>query len=105
MSALGDYARRCGLAFDQAINVLTGGAVGQTVSLRAAIAQRDGQRWGCWLCWILARVVQPNHCHLQFTDAVETGAVYARAMAAFDLAFAAVGPMGYAAARLIGAWA
>ena len=60
------YFARCGVEFDTAVNVLTGGNLGQTVSLRCAVANRDGKRWGRWACAFLSVVVQRDHCPLQF---------------------------------------
>jgi hypothetical protein len=49
------YLERCGIEFDTAVNVVTGGKLGQTVSLRVAEAQRAEKKrgvfgWGCWFC-------------------------------------------------------
>jgi hypothetical protein len=60
------YLTRLGIALDEALNVLLfNGDPDQTISYHAAIAEEDGKRWGCWLCWALARLVQPRHCAMQ----------------------------------------
>jgi hypothetical protein len=70
------YLERLGLALDEALNVLLlNGDPDQTISYHAAVAQKDGRRWACWLCWTLARLVQPHHCALQLEAGAEpTGA-------------------------------
>ena len=35
---------------------------GETVSLQAARAQKDGRLWGCVLCRVLDRLVERGHC-------------------------------------------
>lgn len=49
------------VAFDQVLNVLLLGEPHETVSLRAAKAREDGQRWGCVLCRILD-ALHKQHC-------------------------------------------
>lgn len=63
-----NYWQRVGIEFDIAVNVLTGGQLGQTVSYRSAVAWRAGKRWGCIMCWFLNWAVQKNHCPEQFTS-------------------------------------
>jgi hypothetical protein len=85
VSAFADYVERCGVEFDTAVNVLTGGQLGQTVSYRAAVAARDGSRVGCALCWVLNWAVQRNHCALQFTNTPSTAVTYVRGGIAFGV--------------------
>lgn len=98
MRALWRYFDRCGVEFDIAVNVLTGGELGQTVSYRAAVAQRDGKRWGCIFCWFLNYAVQRNHCPLQFVKQPANLASFIRAGVAFGVGAAA------AAMTVEGAW-
>lgn len=52
-----------GFGFDRAIAALSMRARhGETMSYQFAAAARDGKRWGCVGCWLLARVVEPDHC-------------------------------------------
>jgi hypothetical protein len=49
------------LAVDQLGNAVGGGDPDETISSRAAKAQRRGKRWGCVLCnWL--HKIDPNHC-------------------------------------------
>lgn len=68
MTAFLAYLARCGIEFDIAVNVLTGGNLGETVSYRCAVAQRNGKAWGCVMCAFLSWAVQHNHCPEQFTN-------------------------------------
>jgi hypothetical protein len=86
VSLLERYVERVGIEFDTAVNVLFGGALNETVSMRAAVAQKDGERWGCWLCWLLGKIVQPHHCRDQFLSAPAPALVYLRAGVAFAVA-------------------
>lgn len=86
------YLKRCGVEFDVATNVLTGGALGETVSLRVAKEEKkevlkgqDG--WGCWFCWFLSKAVQKDHCALQFTEQPSPTFTYVRAGIAFGVAY------------------
>jgi hypothetical protein len=90
MSALLAYLARCGIEFDTAINVLTGGQLGQTVSYRCAVAQRNGKAWGCFMCRFLNWAVQRNHCPDQFTDAPTPAFDMIRAGIAFAVGIGAV---------------
>lgn len=90
MSLLVRYAQRCGIEFDTAINVLTGGDLDQTVSMRAALAQRAGKTWGCAFCRVLSILVQRDHCADQFTDTQAPWFVYVRAGIAFAIPIAVV---------------
>jgi hypothetical protein len=99
------YFERVGIEFDIAINVLTGGPLGWTVSQRAAWeagwrpstdparAQRTGprKRRGCLFCRFLGLVVQRDHCALQFTDRPSSVPTYIRAGIAFGVGFLALG--------------
>ena len=85
------WAENCGLTFDVAVNVLFAGTPFQTVSYRAAVAQRDGKPWGCLMCRFLSWAVQRDHCADQFTDTEAPAIVYVRAGVAFGVAFGIVG--------------
>ena len=86
-----------GIEFDRTINVLTGGAFGQTVSYRAAYGAgwrldpvtgkpaRMGPRkpgW-CLLCAFLNIFVQKGHCMLQFVKGPSNWLTWIRAGIAF----------------------
>lgn len=101
MSLLARYAERVGTEFDVMINVLTGGDLDQTVSLRAALAQRSGKRWGCLMCRALSAIVQRDHCQDQFTNTQAPWTVYVRAGIAFAIPIAAAFAIARAAVRLI----
>jgi hypothetical protein len=99
MSALTRYLERVGIETDTEINVATGGDLGQTVSMRAALAQRAGKRWGCLFCWFLSIAVQHDHCADQFISQPTPGSVYVRAAIAFVVA---IGAVAYSLVRVIG---
>jgi hypothetical protein len=95
-----NYLQRVGLEFDIAVNVATGGQLGETVSLRSAIADgweagaggnpvQSGPRkaWGCVMCGFLNRFVQKNHCRDQFVNGPTPNTVMIRAGIAFALGF------------------
>lgn len=71
------YLARAGIGFDMFINVLTGGAIDQTVSYRVAKAagwgpngkQQPGRKWACYFCVFLTWFVQRDHCADQFNTA------------------------------------
>lgn len=107
------YFERVGIEFDTAINVLTGGPLGWTVSQRAAWeagwrpsadparAQRTGARkpgW-CLFCRFLGVVVQRDHCALQFTDRPSSVPTYASAGLAFGAGALFLGALGELIAR------
>jgi hypothetical protein len=74
------YFKNLGVALDETLNVLLlNGDPGQTISYHAAIAEEDGRRWGCWLCWALARLIQPRHCPLQLEPGAEPTSAALRA--------------------------
>jgi hypothetical protein len=89
------YLKNLGVALDEALNVLVlNGDPDQTISYHAALAEEDGRRWGCWLCWALACLVQPRHCPLQLEPGAEPTSAALRAgvlllMAATAIVFAA----------------
>lgn len=58
------------IALDDLINVATNGALGQTISHRAAVARSEGRRWGCTLCRWLDQVKR-GHCDEALTDATQ----------------------------------
>jgi hypothetical protein len=71
---------------DEEINALAGGLPNQTVSLRCAVANRQGKRWARVMCWFLSWAVQRDHCELQFTNAPSPWWVYVRAGICFAVA-------------------
>ena len=96
MTALLAYLGRCGVEFDVAVNVLLGGALGETVSRRCATAWRAGKRWGCLACRFLDWAVQRGHCAAQFDASSAPWFTYLRAGIAFGVAFAGGGGMAHA---------
>lgn len=59
------------LAVDDLDNVAFNGRLGQSISSRAANAQKAGKKWGCILCGWFLDVVDPgppNHCERALTD-------------------------------------
>lgn len=104
------FFERVGIEFDIAINVLTGGPLGWTVSQRAAYgagwrpspdpatAQRTGKRKPgcCVFCRFLSLVVQRGHCSLQFTNKPSSIPTYIRAGIAFGVGFAALAAITHA---------
>lgn len=117
-AALVAYLRRVGVEADTAVNVLTGGQLGQTVSERAAygagwrptdnaaVAVQSGPRkrgW-CLFCGFLSRAVQDGHCGMQFTDQATPGFDMIRAGIAFGVGFAALDGLAWAALRLVNRW-
>lgn len=54
-------AWRLAVAHDQLFNATANGDEDETLSSRAAKAQRAGRRWGCMLCGLLDRI-DPGHC-------------------------------------------
>lgn len=55
------YARRVLKALDQLANVITGGAVCETISSRMARLRDKGVFVGCVMCRMLD-LIQKNHC-------------------------------------------
>jgi hypothetical protein len=101
MSALTRYLNRCGVEFDVAVNVLTGGNLGETVSLRAATgAIKKHIRGWCLFCRFL-NLVQEDHCALQFTDLPQPESVEIRAGVAFIVGISAIGGIGFSAWQII----
>lgn len=58
-------------SIDQFFNALFGGYSDETISLRAARARNEGQKWGCVLCKIIDKVVS-NHCTATVESARES---------------------------------
>ncbi len=75
------WPARLGFATDRLLNVLLfNGLDTETVSWHAATAEAKGRRWGCWTCWLLAKLIQAGHCRLTLDPAVpETPGAAARA--------------------------
>lgn len=57
------YLRNALLGLDMLGNTLMGGLPGDTISYSAAVAQKDGETWGCVLCKLL-NLFQKNHCEI-----------------------------------------
>lgn len=53
--------------YDYLGNALANDMTFQPMSLRSAKAQRDGKRWGCWMCKMLDKV-DPGHCAASLDD-------------------------------------
>ena len=107
MSASGDpnkgltYWERCGQEFDIACNVLLGGDLGMTVSMRCALAALAGKHWAVVARAVLSRIVQRNHCTATLSSTPSPWFVYLRAGIAFAVAIAAVGAMVWALVELL----
>lgn len=100
------YLKRVGIMFDIAVNVLTGGQLGETVSYRVACAERDEEAkgedgWGCWFCWFLNWAVQKGHCALQFTNLPSPTWTYIRAGIAFAIGGAVIWALIHELLRLL----
>lgn len=54
-------------AFDESLNVLRGGDPGESISVAAAKARKQGKPWGCKMCKILDVIFRKDHC----TDALK----------------------------------
>lgn len=57
------YTRRVLKALDSFVNVLTFGALWETISGRLGRLQREGSTTACWLCAVL-NLFEKNHCEL-----------------------------------------
>lgn len=86
------WPERFGLAVDRLLNVvLFNGDDTWTVSLHAAVARRQGKRWGCWACAVLGVLVQRDHCAVTLDPALqETTGAALRAGALMTLLIAAL---------------
>ena len=62
-----DKAWLIAISIDDSSNVAGNGKLGQTISYRAATAQKAGAKWGCILCKLLDLVNQ-GHCTRALTD-------------------------------------
>lgn len=49
------------IAIDETCNVVANGKRHETISTRAAVAKRNGTKWGCVLCKLLEGL-DPGHC-------------------------------------------
>lgn len=101
MKAFLDYLERCGVEFNVAVNVMTGGELGQTVSHRVATAAQEGRRIGCLLCWFLDWAVQREHRGRQLGHTPAGWRAYLRATAAFTVGGLAVLGIGHAAVNVV----
>lgn len=54
-------ARDIALGFDRLVNAALNGDVRHTISYRAAVAEKEGRRWGCVLCRMLDKLDR-DHC-------------------------------------------
>jgi hypothetical protein len=68
---------------DEFLNALSGGLRNETISLRAAMAQKQGRPWGCVLCRWLHLTLRQHHCR-RTLDREPMGA-FAGAVAAVQL--------------------
>lgn len=59
-----DKAAEIAFMADETANMAINGRVNETVSDRAAHAQRRGKAWGCILCRLLD-AIDPRHCERQ----------------------------------------
>jgi hypothetical protein len=82
---------RAGDLADMGLNVLTGGRWGQTLSMRAAIAQISGEKWACDLCGALNVLVQRRHCQKQISGEPMSRWNYLRAGACIVAGYGALG--------------
>jgi hypothetical protein len=62
MKCLRRYLYGIGIALDQLANAILAGYPDETVSTRAALARKRGERWGCVLCKLLDRI-DKDHCY------------------------------------------
>ena len=62
------YLRNLTLALDRFLNVLLlGGRPDETISYNAAIAEKKGKKWGCYLCKFF-HWVEHHHCTKTFNN-------------------------------------
>jgi hypothetical protein len=83
---LARYFDRIGITIDCLINVVFGGPLYQTVSMRCALAARAKKPFGCFMCKVLDIFVQKNHCGLQFVKKPTDPISFVRAGLAFIFA-------------------
>ena len=79
------YFDRLGVELDVLINVLLGGNLGETVSMRCALASRSKKWWGCYMCEILHVIIEKDHCAKQFDDSPRVPLTVLRAGFAFGV--------------------
>lgn len=87
---MGAYLRRLGIETDVWLNVLTGGDLGDTISLRVARAQSNGSRPACWVCAALSRLVERDHCAKTLAGGATTPDAALRSGLLLAVAFALV---------------
>lgn len=63
------YFFNLAVALDQLANAMLAGHANETLSARAARAQRDGKAWGCVLCRLL-EAIHRRHCMFSFRATV-----------------------------------
>lgn len=86
------WLQRVGLSVDEVVNaIFFNGDPHQTVSVHAAVAARDGERWACIFCRVLDKIIEPGHCANQFNDEHTSVAASIRSALAFATALALVG--------------
>ena len=97
------YWERLGIALDEALNtLLLNGDPEQTISLHAALAAQQGERWACVLCRVLAALVQHDHCEMQLTVGTTPLIAVLRAGVALLLLVAVLGGLAWSAWSLVG---
>ena len=57
-----EYFWRVLVSLDQFVNTIFGGFEDESISSRAAKAERNGKKWGCVLCKILDKI-DKDHCN------------------------------------------
>ena len=73
---------RDGTDLDVTENTVLDGSPRQTISMRCAIAEHQGKRWGCVACALLSVLVQRRHCTRQLIGLPMTTWNYLRAVVA-----------------------
>ena len=92
---------RDGTDLDVTENTVLDGSPRQTISMRCALAERAGKRWGCWACWALSVLVQSRHCQRQLMGLPMTAWNYLRAVVALIAVPAALAAAAVELARLV----
>lgn len=68
------WIQNIALGIDETGNAIAGGDGHETISSRAAKAERDGKKWGCILCKFL-NLFQKDHCKIALNDELGYNAV------------------------------
>ena len=69
---------------------LCGGPPNTPISLAAARAEKEGEDWGCWLCWWLHQTLRQRHCPRTLAGETTTGFAAVSAAAQLAVLFAVV---------------